>query len=48
MKIIKVVIPSSENHKKVLSLFYNTFRVINIQRGRKYINRKVILNNFTP
>jgi hypothetical protein len=29
-------------------LFYNTIKAINSKRGRKYVNRTMMLNYFTP
>lgn len=31
-----------------MSLFYNMVKAINSKRGRKYVNRSMMLNYFTP
>ena len=34
--------------EKILSIFYSTMRLINLKRGRKYVNVAMFLKFFTP
>ena len=33
--------------EKVVTIYYNIIRVVNLKRGRKYINKAILWNYFT-
>ena len=39
---------SSVSEDKIITIFYHTINTMNSKRGRKYVNRAMLLNYFTP
>lgn len=47
-KAISSLHKSSEEGEKIMWLFYNTIKFINVKRGRKYVNSTMLMGYFTP